>query len=288
MKASTIGLVIVAIVGLAGALAVLYTRSETTRRIVNEVFADIKLVVGAVVNFLSAAWRRYGDDLINVARTAFGAVRDFVRAVLNVVLDIVRLFGDLFHGRWDKLWGDIEKLAKDYLRAVVAFFRGQIEVFLSIAKAIGGAIRDGLQAAWDQIKSAAYKAVLAIVEPFSHLPGAMGAWARRAKEAVKSELEAMKEPAINAAVVTAQAWGRNFYATATPFVQALVGQTSTALGNISKATSFGPAAKGDGSGVVFSGVTTAGINKAFLANVAAARSTCTRSSAAGRSRSARR
>lgn len=46
--------------------------------------------------------------------------------------------------------------------------------------------------AWDELKIGAALAVLKIIEPFSHLPGWMGDWARKMKDRLHEQLDAMR------------------------------------------------------------------------------------------------
>lgn len=70
---------------------------------------------------------------------------------------------------------------------------------------------------WYSLKAAALRTALAVVEPFSHLPGFLGGWARKAKNAMQSELDKLRPPnmawgqqAKSEGERTAEAWKQGF------------------------------------------------------------------------------
>lgn len=85
----------------------------------------------------------------------------------------------------------------------------------SKVRAIAGEVANGwmniFHALWDWLRETALKAALSMVEPFSHLPGSMGAWARKAKDSMNLELDQIKTDAANRGMATGDAYGRNFY-----------------------------------------------------------------------------
>jgi hypothetical protein len=61
------------------------------------------------------------------------------------------------------------------------------DAIAGIAGFISG-IRDKFAAFWEWIRLSALTGVRKLVEPFSHLPGEMGGWARKAKDSINAEL----------------------------------------------------------------------------------------------------
>ena len=73
---------------------------------------------------------------------------------------------------------------------------------------------------WYQIERGALIAALKIVEPFSHLPGFLGGWARKAKDSMQSALDKLHAPDMNwsdnaarAGEITGQTWADAYEAT---------------------------------------------------------------------------
>lgn len=73
------------------------------------------------------------------------------------------------------------------LNAVAGFGRSVAGVFARLGRAIGGALAD----AWHRIERDALQAALRVVEPFTHVPGFIGAPFRKAKEAMQREFAQM-------------------------------------------------------------------------------------------------
>jgi hypothetical protein len=75
--------------------------------------------------------------------------------------------------------------------------------------------------------------VLSLVEPFSHLPGRMGAWARRAKTRVEDELYAMRNAKRiqDAATGVGNMFGRTLFDRMVFWAQKAAGATASTLGS---------------------------------------------------------
>lgn len=70
-------------------------------------------------------------------------------------------------------------------------------------------IKAGMEWLWDHLKIGAIQAALDVVEPFSHLPGKFGEWARRAKDAMQAELKTIHPPNMDWSGAAAQAGAKS-------------------------------------------------------------------------------
>lgn len=84
-------------------------------------------------------------------------------------------------------------------------------------KTLGQWILNAFDYVWVELQRGAIKAALHMVEPFSHLPGFLGGWARKAKDSMQGELDKLKPPnmnwstaALQAGVATGDAWMAGF------------------------------------------------------------------------------
>jgi cell wall-associated NlpC family hydrolase len=77
------------------------------------------------------------------------------------------------------------------------------------------------QNVWAWIETTAIKTALNVVEPFSHLPGKMGEWARKAKDAMNAELDKIKTDSANRGASAGDAYGRNYYDSLAPWLKAI-------------------------------------------------------------------
>jgi len=79
-----------------------------------------------------------------------------------------------------------------------------------IFKAIAESIVHFFNIAWDEIKIGALAAAYGIVEPFSHLPGFLGGWARRAKDHFSHEMDLLRGDMAKNGQQVADAWSNAF------------------------------------------------------------------------------
>lgn len=89
------------------------------------------------------------------------------------------------------------------------FFVGLAKFFDTVFTHPIRAIEDAFTSLWDWLKKTAYETVLAIVEPFSHLPGQMGQWARDIKNQLQIQLNNMELAAQVAGLNIGNALGSN-------------------------------------------------------------------------------
>lgn len=153
------GLIAVAIIALAVGLFELYQHSATARRIMNELWADIKHyggealhfiahvaipavreAIGAFVGWSQREWHRWGGDITEVVKVAVAYVRREINDVIHIVRDVFNLVGDLIHGRWSNVWHDAVQLVKDVVKAMLDRFGTIPERVGHFIERIGGKI----------------------------------------------------------------------------------------------------------------------------------------------------
>lgn len=93
--------------------------------------------------------------------------------LLDIVIGILTL-------DWKQAWSGMKGLVMDPLNAIKTMVSNWV-----------GAIKNIFKSLWQNLEQVAWKAVAKIAEPFSHLPGRMGKWARDAKERAERELAAI-------------------------------------------------------------------------------------------------
>lgn len=116
-----IGITIGAIVGLVAIFTVLYKNNEEFRNNVNITCNRIKEIIGAVVEdikviislFVQVAkdiWRKYGNDIVNVATLAFNLIKTVIETSLNIISNLVKIITGVISGDWKKAWEGIKGL----------------------------------------------------------------------------------------------------------------------------------------------------------------------------------
>lgn len=117
-----------------------------------------------------------------------------------------------------------------------------IDRFATVVRGIDRAvnyIREHFRTFWTWLQENALRAALAVVEPFSHLPGKMGKWARDAKGEIEKELDKIEAKKVVDKIAAdmnsktpsieevgrrqGEAWRKKFLGSATPSLDALTG-----------------------------------------------------------------
>lgn len=148
-------------------------KHSTVAKIAIGVVAGLALAILGV----NVAMKLYvvGAKLATAAQWLFNAAMD-----ANPIGLVVLAIGLLVAAAYEiyKHWGPISKFFVDLWDGIKSAFWGAVHW-----------IEDKLSAAWRWIETKALEAVAMIVEPFSHLPGFMGQWARDLKTQVQGQLD---------------------------------------------------------------------------------------------------
>lgn len=109
---------------------------------------------------------------------------------------------------------------------VVKHFQTIKKAVVTIAKAIVSTF----SSVFNWLVKTAITVALQVVEPFSHLPGKLGGWARDAKDALHAQLDAMHKDATGYGAATGDAWGKGYYNAASGWLTAAGGLTAGMTG----------------------------------------------------------
>lgn len=132
LTANPIGIVVVAIAALVGALVLLYQKNETVRKIVDAVWSGIKTAIGAVVGwFQNTAWP--------VIKTVASAIGNYYRWLWGVVSNV----WNNVKGAIGAVVGWFQSTAWPKIKAVVDFIGNYYKALFLVVKTV-----------WDKIKGA--------------------------------------------------------------------------------------------------------------------------------------
>ncbi|WP_278523220.1 phage tail tape measure protein [Clostridium cochlearium] len=110
LVASPIGLTVLAIVGLIGALVYLYNTNEEVRNLLLSVWDSLKTGINATVEFIKGVWSVLGDSIMNIASIAWGAVENIITMILNVIQGAIKIFTGVITGDWSAVWDGIKQI----------------------------------------------------------------------------------------------------------------------------------------------------------------------------------
>lgn len=163
-------------------------------------------------------WNEVGQSLVKGMGLAIEALANFllhvdwvgvVKGLAALDIAIVKAFVGLDVGILKGISGIGDKV------------EAKLEAELGRAfRAIGGFIRDRFEGVWDGLEKAADKAVLAIIEPFTHLPKRLGGGPfQEMKTELEGKLNSMDEPAATAGQRIGKALGGNLLSSLAPYLQ---------------------------------------------------------------------
>jgi hypothetical protein len=182
MSANPIGLIIIAIAALVAGIVIAYRRSETFRNIVQTTWAVIKVVVSAVIGWLTTAvpaafqwiknaFLRY--TVVGIVISHWTQIMNFIRSAIDRIRAIISWFGQLpsLIGGW---FGRAYTAATGKLGDLVGFIKGIPGKILSalgnmgnLLLGIGGDIVQGLV---NGLRNSVSRVADAARELVSHIP----------------------------------------------------------------------------------------------------------------------
>jgi hypothetical protein len=145
--------------------------------IIHETIVKIKEIVTGTLDFLSDFWKRWGDTIKQVVGIAFDFISGTIRNAFQVIKGIFEVFHGLLTGDWSQLWKGLKDI-----------FGGISAQIVNVVKTWWSLVEVEFRVAWSLLEKLALDIAAAIVEPFSHLPGKLGHWARAAKDGIQEEL----------------------------------------------------------------------------------------------------
>jgi phage-related protein len=157
--------VIIGLVALGAALVVLWTRSETFRRIAGQAWTYVQAqaqrfvawfqgiampAIRSVLGVIRALWARFGAQITSVVRAMANVVIGIVRTWLNIIRHSVEFFLAILRGDWSQAWNSLKALVATVLRGVVSAVRNGLKLIVSVVKGLGSALLDlaGLFLGW--------------------------------------------------------------------------------------------------------------------------------------------
>lgn len=144
-------------------------------------FGIIKGIITAFITVVSAAWDRFGTNIINAIMIAFNLVKSIVEAALKIIQGVIQVVTGIISLDWGKTWEGIKNILAgvwDAMAAVVRAVWETIKNYLSIAlnalkglwNTVWGVIGDFLKGVWETIKNAVYTGIGAVINFFKELP----------------------------------------------------------------------------------------------------------------------
>ncbi|GAA4698248.1 hypothetical protein [Nocardioides nanhaiensis] len=193
MTANPIGIIVVAIGALVGALVVLYQRNEAVRNAINNLFAFLKQNAGPVLASLAqtfraafeavrnivqravvvirALWRTFGSTILSFARSTFQNVASVIRGAMQVIRGVIKVITGAIRGDWSMVWNGIKSIISGVWNIIKGIVRQGVNVVRTGISAGWTAVKNLTSRAWDGIRKAVGDAINGVIQLASGLKG---------------------------------------------------------------------------------------------------------------------
>ena len=151
LAANPIGLIVIAIAALVGALILLYEKNKTARDIIQAAWADIQTIVSAVIDWITGTGIPLLISIFDSVKPVIQAVVTFIQSQIQTAQHIIKAVMDVIHGDWGAAWNEIKAAVSTAIGGIVTFLGTLAGLLLQLLKKAGQAILDGLQIAWDAL-----------------------------------------------------------------------------------------------------------------------------------------
>lgn len=175
LAANPIGLIVLAIAGLAAGLYYAYQKSSDFRDIVDATWTFIKQTVGPVMDsakqavmaglqFISDLWAQHGAAIMAAVTQIFEGIKTVISGAMQYIRGVIQIFTGLISGDWGKVWtgiqnvfGGIWKVITGLFQVEIGIIRTNMTVFLAFVSGIWNSIWGGIsgffKSIWNGIKS---------------------------------------------------------------------------------------------------------------------------------------
>ncbi|TCT14572.1 TP901 family phage tail tape measure protein [Natranaerovirga pectinivora] len=159
-----VGIIVAAVTGLIAIIVTLYKNNEAFRESVNEIWHQIKDIIGTVIEaikvifqvfieFASLIWNQYGEDLVAIISSAFNYISTIINTVLTAIQNIIKIFTSLIKGDWEGVWNGIKDFTIGLLDGMENIIGAALNLIISIVKIPLETIFTIVSGIWDGIKN---------------------------------------------------------------------------------------------------------------------------------------
>lgn len=112
-------------------------------------FEAVQGFITAFVEFATAFWREYGDEISAITEKVFGFITSTIETALKIVTEIFNVFAALFRGDWEALGDSVKKI----WNLLWEWLKGTGKIVFDIGKNIVQALWDGIKSMWSNLTS---------------------------------------------------------------------------------------------------------------------------------------
>lgn len=173
MLASPVGVVVAAVAALTAAFLYFYNTNEEFRNKVNEIWAGIQEQIAVVIEAIKGIiqtfteiateiWARWGDSIMAVVQTIFGALQGIINGALTVIQGILNTILAVIHGDWQGAWEGIKMIVTGVWEVIKNVITIGITLIQTTIQTALTAIQMIFTTIWNAIKAVVQSAMSAI------------------------------------------------------------------------------------------------------------------------------
>lgn len=136
---------------------------EQIKNAISTVIDTLKEVFQAFVDFVSAIWDKWGDDIMAVVSVVVDTITNLIENGLNIIKNIFKLFTSILKGDWQGAWDAVKNILSSVLNIiknlVSTAFNALGGIIRSVKSTITNAVKTAFNAAINWITSLPGKAL---------------------------------------------------------------------------------------------------------------------------------
>lgn len=154
--------------------------------VIGEVMAAIQAIFNAILPPLVAFWQEHGDQLLSIANTIWGYIRDTIGNLMDIIRGIIKTVTSLISGDWSGAWEGIKGIAEGVWNQIKLVVETAIKLVRQVLDLAWPLIKDAAKAAWESVKAST-------VEKWNAVKGTVSDKLGDIKENVNTSLNAVRD-----------------------------------------------------------------------------------------------
>ncbi len=186
----------------------------------------IRGIINVFAGLFTGDWSRMWQGITQIFSGIWGNITAMFQFYLNQLIAVARGLWAALGPAFTSAFSGLSGIVSSAMSAVAGVFTRGWDAVKRGFDAVASAITGAWNTFANTMKSTALRVVLAIIEPFSHLPSKLGGWARSLKDTFNAELAKMKATASASAASTSEGFWSKIQTVATHAKAAGVGATA--------------------------------------------------------------
>jgi phage-related protein len=154
---------------IASAVAFIGAQFAAFRTFVEQVFPQVQEAIGHFVAVVQAAWRLFGDDILQVVGAVWSQVQVVIQTAVGIIENVIKVVLAVINGDWGKAWDALKAIVSVAWEGVKATIGNALTAITGVLGGAGALIGRAASGMWDGIKSAFTSAVNFIIRGWNRI-----------------------------------------------------------------------------------------------------------------------